>query len=145
MKFADLHVGQLLEFGAFTLSEDELLSFAQRYDPQPFHIDKAAATASRWSGLISSGFQTCAIAMRMVAEHVLHGSESIGSPGLEYVKWENPVRAGDGLRMRLHVLERTVSTSGRIGSVRWRWLMFNQRNEQVLDLTATSLFELRAH
>lgn len=144
MQFADIEVGGAFEFGSYTLSEEELVAFARRYDPQPFHVDAAAAAASRWGGLISSGFHTCAMAMRMVVDHLLQGSKSVGSPGLEYVKWEKPVRVGDTLRMRVEVLEKTVSKSARIGSVRWRWLMINQKGEQVLDLTATSLFELRA-
>jgi acyl dehydratase len=144
MKYRDLYAGQALEFGAHAVTEDEIVEFGLRYDPQPFHVDKEAAARSRWGALIASGFQTCGIAMRMVAEHVLAGSESIGSPGLEYLKWPNPVRAGDRLRMRVQVLESSVSKSGRMGVVRWQWLMLNQRDDPVLDLACTSLFALRA-
>jgi acyl dehydratase len=143
MNFVDFQVGQTFEFGTTTITEDEIVEFATRYDPQPFHIDKAAAEATRWKGLIASGFQTCAIAMRMVVEHALQESDSVGSPGLEYLRWPNPVRAGDRMRLRLQVLERTVSKSGRIGSVRWQWLLLNQDEQVVLDLVATSLFALK--
>lgn len=142
MKFAEFFPGQLLEFGAHTVTEIEIIEFAKRYDPQPFHIDKEFAAASRWGSLISSGFQTCGFAMRMVATHVLAGSESIGSPGLEYLKWPNPVRAGDRLRMRINVLESRTSSSGRYGVVRWQWQMLNQDDLTVLDSVATTLFAI---
>jgi acyl dehydratase len=142
MKFEDFSVDQVLEFGDHTVTESEILEFAEQYDPQPFHIDREFAARSRWGGLICSGFQTCGFAMRMVADHVLKGSESIGSPGLEYVKWPNPVRAGDQLRMRLHVHETRVSGSCRYGIVKWHWLMLNQLDQPVLDLVAVSMFEI---
>jgi acyl dehydratase len=142
MKFADFFAGQLLEFGQYTVTEREIIEYAQYYDPQPFHIDKEFAQRSRWNGLIASGWHTCSIAMRMVAVHVLQSSESIGSPGLDYLKWPNPLRPGDRLRMRVHVLEPSVSKSGRMGAVRWQWLLLNQDEKPVLDLVATSLFAL---
>src|SRR5262245_30155594 len=142
MKFAELHADQILEVGACKVTAAEIIEFANRYDPQPFHIDAAAAQASRWRGLIASGWHTCSIAMRMVVDHVLKDSESMGSPGLEYLKWPNPVRAGDELRMRLHVLETSLSKSGRVGIVRWQWTLLNQNDAPVLDLIATSLFSL---
>ena len=142
MKFAELQTGQTLDFGAHDVTERDILEFARRYDPQPFHIDPEAAQASRWHGLIASGFHTCSIAMSLIATHVLQGSESMGSPGLDYLKWPHPVRAGDTLRMRVNVLETSLSTSGRVGVVRWQWLLLNQHDQIVLDLTATSLFAL---
>jgi acyl dehydratase len=81
--------------------------------------------------------------MRLVCEGPLSGSESIGSPGLAYVKWPAPVRPGDQLTLEANVLETRTSRSGRVGSVRWRWQLFNQRREEVLDTEVTSLFELR--
>jgi acyl dehydratase len=143
MKFADFHPGQVLEFGKYSISESEIVEFAARYDPQRFHTDRAWAANSRWKGVIGSGFQTCAVAMRMLVDNVLHDSESIGSPGFDYLKWPNPVRPEDSLRMRVEVLETRLSNSGRIGSVRWRWVMLNQKDLPVLDLIATSLFALR--
>jgi len=142
MKFAELHPGQVLDFGNEEVTEQEIVAFARRFDPQPFHVDATAAGASRWQGLIASGFHTCSIAMAMIAGHVLRGSESIGSPGLDYVKWPNPVRSGDRLRMRVAVLDVNLSRSGRVGVVRWQWLLLNQHDQIVLDLTATSLFAL---
>ena len=142
MRFAELHPGQILEFGAEEVTEEQIVDYARRFDPQPFHVDIEAARASRWQGLIASGFHTCSIAMAMINAHILRGSESIGSPGLDYLKWPNPVRGGDRLRMRVTVLEVSRSKTGRMGVVRWQWLLLNQRDQIVLDLVATSLFGL---
>jgi len=140
MKFSDFFVGQLLHAGPASLDETAIVEFARQYDPQVFHVDKTAAEKSRWKGLIASGWQTCAIAMRMVAEVILKDSNSCGSPGLEYLKWPAPVRPGDQLRLQIEVLETKHSRSGEFGIVRWRWLMLNQEDKPVLDLVATSLF-----
>lgn len=144
MKFAEFHKDQIIEVGSHVVTAAEIVEFSRRYDPQPFHVDEAAARASRWNGLIASGFHTCGIAMRMVVDHLLKGSESAGSPGMEYVKWQKPVRAGDTLRLRVRVLEAKPSASGNTGILRWQWLLLNQRDETVLDLVVTSLFDLRS-
>lgn len=144
MKFSEFFAGQTLEFGEYVVMQEEVIEFAVKYDPQPFHIDKAAAERSRWGGLIASGFQTCGIAMALMTRHVLLGSESMGSPGLEYVKWPNPVRPADRLRMSVQVHEVRRSRSGRVGIVRWQWLLLNQHDALVLDLSATSLFTLES-
>jgi acyl dehydratase len=145
MKFAQFHEGQVLEFGSCTVSEEDILEFARRYDPQPFHIDKVAAESTRWKGLIASGFHTCSLAMRMVVDHVLGDSESMGSPGIESVKWPNPVRAGDTLRVRAQILQAQPSSTGRVGVLRWQWLLLNQHAQPVLDLVVTSLFDLHTN
>ncbi len=146
MKFAEFHPGQVIEAGPYPMSEAELLQFANAYDPQWFHTDAAAAAQGRFGGLIASGWQTCGIAMRLATDAALEGSESFASPGLAYVKWTHPVRPGDALRLRATVLETRVSQrQPTLGILRWRWQLFNQQGTQVLDLEATSLFELAAH
>lgn len=143
MKFAEFHVGQVIEAGPVDVSEAEVLDFAQRYDPQWFHTDPAAAAKGRFKGLIASGWHTCGLAMRLVAEAALVGSESFASPGLAYVKWPNPLRPGDTVRLRVQVLEaRRSRTQPTLGVLRWRWQLFNQTDLEVLDLEATSLFDL---
>jgi acyl dehydratase len=142
MKFAELYPGQVIEVGDYAVTEEEILEFARKYDPQPFHIDKTAAEDTRWGGLISSGFHTCSMGMRMLVDHILKDSESMGSPGLDYVKWISPVRPGDRLHMQVKVLDVQPSKSGRVGVVRWAWHMFNQDNQPVLELAAVSLFTL---
>ena len=143
MRFADLPAGRVIVVGPATVTEREIVDFARAYDPQWFHVDAARAAQGPWQGLIASGWQTCGIAMRMVVDAILADSESFASPGLAYVKWENPVRAGDVLRVTVEVLERRVARSKpSLGIVRWRWRMTNQRDLPVLDLEATSLFDL---
>lgn len=143
MKFNDFQVGQVIEAGPYELTEDELLAFARQWDPQWFHTDPEAAAAGPHGGLIASGWQTCGIAMRLAVPAALEGSESFASPGLAYVKWTHPVRAGDTLRLRATVLEtRRSSSQPTLGILRWRWQLFNQADTQVLDLEATSLFKL---
>jgi acyl dehydratase len=143
MKFAEFHEGQVLTAGPYTVTEPEVLDFATQWDPQWFHTDPEAAARSSWGGLIASGWQTCGIAMRLVADAVLKGSESFASPGLAYVKWPHPVRPGDALTLRATVFEvRRSKSQSTLGLLRWRWQLFNAHGTEVLDLEATSLFRL---
>lgn len=145
MKFVDFQVGQVIEAGPYVLSQDELLSFAREWDPQWFHTDPEAAAEGPHGGLIASGWQTCGIAMRLAVAAALDGSESFASPGLAYVKWTHPVRAGDALSLKATVLDtRRSASQPTLGILRWRWQLFNQDGTQVLDLEATSLFKLPA-
>jgi acyl dehydratase len=142
MKFAEIRPGMVLNAGRRTITEPEIIEFATRYDPQWFHTDPARAAGSRWQGLIASGWQTCSIAMQLLVQNVLADSESIGSPGLEQVKWPNPLRPGDEVALRVEVLETRVSGSGKMGIVRWRWILTTSAGVQVLDIIGTSLFAL---
>ncbi len=145
MQFADFHAGQVIEAGPYVLTEAELLQFARAYDPQWFHTDAEAAAGSPFGGLIASGWHTCSIAMRLVVEAALAGSESFASPGLEHVRWPNPVRPGDALRLVADVIEvRRSEKRPTLGILRWRWRLFNQRALVVLDTEVTSLFKLPA-
>ena len=143
MKFDEFRPGQVLRFGPATLSEADILAFAREYDPQWFHVDVERARNGRWQGLIASGWQTCAIAMRLVVEGALRGSESFGSPGLDYLKWPAPVRAGDALTLFAEVLEvRRSERQPTLGILRWRWRLHNQHDVVVLELVANSFFDL---
>jgi len=143
MKFAEFQAGQVIEAGPYHLDEAELLAFARQYDPQWFHTEPERAQKGPFGGLIASGWQTCSIAMRLVALAALEGSESFASPGLSYVKWLYPVRAGDDLRLRATVIETRVSQNRpHLGLLRWRWQLYNAAGTEVLDLEATSLFDL---
>jgi acyl dehydratase len=145
LRFSEFHEGQVIERGPASLTEAQILAFARDYDPQWFHTDPGRAAGSTWGGLIASGWQTCGVAMRLACDGILNGSESVGSPGLAYLKWENPVRPGDNLTLRVDVLEvRTARSKPSLGIVRWRWRLFNQQRQPVLDLEATSLFDLGA-
>jgi acyl dehydratase len=143
LKFAELQAGQVIEAGPYVVTEEEVLAFARAYDPQWFHTDPQAAKAGRFGGLIASGWQTCGIAMRLATEAVLQGSESFASPGVAHVKWPNAVRPGDALRLHATVLEtRRARSRPTLGILRWRWQVRNASGEDVLDLEATSLFDL---
>lgn len=144
MRFADFHAGSVIEAGSYRVTEHEILEFAAKYDPQPFHTDREAAARSRWGGIIASGWHTCGIAMSLVARNVLQGSESFGSPGIDELRWDAPVRADDELRLTITVISSRVSSSGTYGIVRWQWELHNQSRIRVLSLIATSLFALEA-
>lgn len=143
MKFAEFKEGMLIHAGPVTVTEAEMLHFARQYDPQWFHTDVERAAQGRWGGLIASGWHTCALAMRMAVDAALHDSESFGSPGLGEVRWRVPVRPGDELRLeaRVHALRRSASRED-LGIVNWAWVVRNQHGEAVLELDATSLFDL---
>jgi acyl dehydratase len=143
MRFADFRAGQVLVAGPMHVDEASILAFAREHDPQWFHTDAAAAARGPFHGLIASGWQTCAIAMRLVVDHFLRGSESFGSPGVAYVRWPHPVRPEDALSLRADVLEvRRSRSQPTLGILRWRWRLTNGDDIEVLDLEVTSLFDL---
>lgn len=145
MKFAEFHVGQLIEAGPYQVEEDEIIEFASAWDPQWFHTDSKAAALGPFDGLIASGWHSCGIAMRLAVDAVLSGSESFASPGLKYLKWLHPVRAGDRLSLKMTVLEvRRSDKRPELGILNWRWQLRNQQAVEVLELEATSLFKLDA-
>ncbi len=143
MKFAEFYNGQVIEAGLYKVSEEEILQFAKAYDPQWFHTDVEASQQGRFGSLIASGWHTCGIAMKLLVPAALAGSESFASPGLKYVKWPNPVRPHDELSLQATVLDvRRSSSRPTMGILHWRWQLFNQDGAEVLDLEATSLFDL---
>ncbi len=143
MKFEELQVGMVVTHPPVVLTREEMLSYARTYDPQPFHVDEAAAEQSRWGGLIGSGWLTCSLAMRMFYDAALKGSEAFGSPGLERLRWPNPVRPGDALRLEATVDSKRVSSSrSDLGIVRWTWRMYNQDDTLVLETEVTNMFDL---
>lgn len=143
MKFAEFRVGQVIEAGPVLVTASEIVDYASKWDPQWFHIDTARAEKeSPFGGLIASGWHTCGIAMRLVANAVLEGSESFASPGLKELKWLAPVRPGDKLRVVVTVTELRRSTKDpTLGIVRWHWHVLNQDDAAVLELDATNMFK----
>ncbi|HZO23807.1 MAG TPA: MaoC/PaaZ C-terminal domain-containing protein [Steroidobacteraceae bacterium] len=144
MRFAQIEVGAVIDGGRRQVTEKEMIEFARRYDPQWYHTDPERARRSRWQGLIASGWLTCSIAMELLVRNLLADSESIGSPGIERLKWPTPLRPGDEVELRVEVLRSSVTRSGALGVVRWRWVLQTQAGTTVLDCIATSLFELQA-
>lgn len=143
MKWADFHAGQVLTWGPASLSDEEIVAFARDWDPQWFHADPDAAARGRFGGLIASGWQTCALAMRMAVECALGGSESFASPGAGYVRWPHPVRPGDPLIFRGSIVEvRRSQSRQNLGILRWTWELLREDGRAALEMEVTSLFDL---
>lgn len=142
--FEDYAAGSVEEFGAATLGEADIVEFAARYDPQVFHVDPAAAASGPYAGLIASGWHTAALMMRLLVDHYLSAASSLGSPGIDELRWVRPARAGDTLRVRVTILEtkRSRSKPDR-GLVRSRVEVWNQRSEVVMSLLAMNLIACR--
>ena len=109
--FEDMAVGATVDLGNRSVSEEEILRFAREFDPQPFHIDPEAAGKSIFGGIIASGWHTCSITMRLLVDGLLSHSSSLGSPGIEQIRWVKPVRPGDTLHAVLTVQEVRQSQS----------------------------------
>ena len=145
LAFEDFREGERRTFGPRALSREEIVAFARDWDPQPFHIDEAAAARSPFGGLIASGWQTAALSMRLVVDGMLADSTSIGSPGLDELRWLKPVRPGDALSVEVTVLEVTPSRSKPDrGSVKLSYRCSNQADEVVMTMVARILFLRRA-
>lgn len=143
--FEDFYPGQEIELGQRAVSEEEIIAFATQFDPQPFHIDRAAATASIYGGVIASGWHTCSMMMRMVVDGLFAAASSMGSPGLEKVRWMQPVRAGDTLSVKWETTQVKASTSKPDRGVVWsRWTATNQRGEQVCIVEGMGMFGRRS-
>jgi acyl dehydratase len=142
--FEDLQAGQVVELGSHTISEEEIVAFAREWDPQPFHVDPEAARESIFGGLIASGWHTGAMWMRLYVDSLLDGAASMGSPGIEELRWLAPVRPGDTLSGRLTVLETTPSDRRPDrGTVRIRGEMVNQDGVTVMSMVSRGHFGRR--
>ena len=140
----DLPVGATIELGSLTVSREEVIEFASKYDPQPFHLDDAAAAESIFGRLAASGWHTCAMVMGLMARNFLLQSSSLGSPGLEKLKWLRPVYPGDTLTVRQRIVEsRPMASRPDVGLVRSVWEAFNQDGEQVLMMDGYGMFRRR--
>ena len=142
--FEDHIVGAVFEFGETHVREEEIVAFAQRYDPQPFHIDLRAAEASPYGGIIASGWHTASMMMRMLVDHVISGESSLGSPGIDTLRWNVPVRGGDVLRVRLVVASKRESQiRPDRGIVVYDIEVLNQRGEIPLSVSLTGFIRRR--
>jgi len=140
----DMPVGFTRDLGAVSPTREEIISFASQFDPQPFHLDDQAAANSVFGKLSASGWHTCALAMRLMVTNFLFETSSLGSPGLETVKWLKPVYPGDTLRLQLTVLEsRPMKSRSDVGLVLTRWDMRNQYDEPVLMMEGYGMFRRR--
>lgn len=142
--FEDYKAGAVYEYGYASVSEEEIVTFAQRFDPQPIHVDSRFAASGPFSGLIASGWHTAGIFMRLFADHYLSRVASLGSPGIDELRWATPLRPGDSLRLRTTILDtrRSRSKPDR-GLVRTRGELLNQDHQSALSLVAMNLLLLR--
>jgi acyl dehydratase len=142
--FEDFTPGLELEAPGPTVTAEAIVAFAKQFDPQYFHVDAEAAKQSLFGGLCASGWHTVALTMRTMVDAYMHDSTSLGSPGIDELRWVKPVMAGDTLRCKMTVLEQRPSKSKpNLGSVRTKWEVFNQRGELVMHLTSWGLFGKR--
>jgi acyl dehydratase len=144
--FEDFPAGMIVEIAGPTLTPESIMEYARKYDPQPFHTDQAAAKQSVFGGLIASGWHTVSLAMRMICDAYLLDAASLGSPGVNEVRWLKPVRPGDAIRLRMTVLEAKPSKSKPDrGTVLHRWEVFNQRDETVMTMEGYGMFRRRSY
>ncbi len=142
--FEDYVVGTTSEHGSIGVDEAELVDFGRRFDPQPFHVDPEAAASGPYGGLIASGWHTCALMMRLLAEQYLSPASSLGSPGVDELRWILPVRPDDELGLRVTVEEARLSRSKPDrGLVRTRVELVNGGGAVVLRLLAMNLIRTR--
>jgi acyl dehydratase len=144
LSFEDMEVGTSTEIGKHTFTREEIVEFAQKFDPQPFHLDEAAAAESPFRGLVASGWHTCSVMMGMLVRNALAGSTSMGSPGIDEIRWLKPVRVGDTITMMNVVVDKRVSESKPDrGIVSTRWEGINQHGETVITVRSKGMFGLR--
>lgn len=141
----DFEPGRTLPLGEKTVTREEIVAFAAEFDPQPFHLDEAAARETMLGGLAASGWHTCAMLMRMLCDGLLNRAHALGSPGLDEVKWMKPVRPGDMLRAQYTCLESRPSGSRpEVGICKFLYEVFNQEDELVMTWHCTQFFGRRS-
>ncbi|WP_254524145.1 MaoC family dehydratase [Natrinema caseinilyticum] len=109
--YEDIEVGETREFGEYHVTKEEIIEFAERYDPQPFHVDEDAAAESAFGELVASGWHTASICMRMLVDGPIQERASMGARGVDELRWKQPVKPGDTLSIRTEVLDKRVSES----------------------------------
>jgi len=136
--------GNVHEFGPITVTEDEIIQFGKKFDPQLFHTDPERAKETVYGGLIASGWHTCGLFMRLFVEHYLPGPASLGSPGVDELRWLKPVRPGDELTLRVTVHKVKPSRSKPDRGVLFSYCeMLNQKSEVVSTMMALNLIKYR--
>ena len=143
--FEDFAVGQTTEFGSVDVTREEVIDFARKYDPQPFHLSDEAAAKTHFGRLAASGWHTCAMTMAVIARYVVQDEQAgLGSPGVDELRWLKPVFPGDTLRAETEILEVKPSRSKPdIGSFRSRCTVFNQDDQPVLTFISIVLIRRR--
>ena len=139
--FEDFELGKTIAVGSRTLGEEEIIAFARQFDPQPFHVNQDAAAKSMFGGIIASGWHTCSIMMRMMVDGFLSEAASLGSPGVDEIRWLKPVRAGDTLDVTTTVMDvRASESKPDRGVVHTMWQAKNQHGETVATVKGMGMF-----
>jgi acyl dehydratase len=143
--FEDIIVGSKNSFGHYEVTREEVIEFASKYDPQPFHLDDEAAAQTYFGRLSASGWHTCAMTMRMLVENMkVNQQAGLGSPGVDEIRWLKPVYPGDTLRVEGEILSKRQSVSKpEMGSFQGRNTVFNQHDEAVMTMVSTGLIRVR--
>ena len=142
--YEDIDVGETNEFGEYHVTKDEILEFAERYDPQPFHTDEDAAEESAFGELVASGWHTAAICMRMLADGPIEGRASMGARGVDELRWKRPVKPGDTLSIRTEVIDKRASESDpKRGYVDSQLEGINQNGDVVISWIGLGMIERR--
>jgi acyl dehydratase len=144
--FEDLKVGTETDYGSYEVTREEVLEFAHKYDPQPFHISDEEAAKTHFGRIAASGWHTAAMTMAVIARHVVDQKQAgLGSPGIDDLRWRRPVYPGDTLRVRGEILEKTPSRSRpEIGSFRTQTIVTNQDDQVVMTFVSIVLIRRRA-
>jgi acyl dehydratase len=143
--FEDLEVGAETDFGSYDVTREEVLEFARKYDPQPFHLSDEEAAKTHFGRLAASGWHTAAMAMAVIARYVVkHEQAGLGSPGIDELRWKKPVYPGDTLHVRGAIMETTPSRSRpEMGSFRTQTIVTNQNGETVMTFISIVLIRRR--
>jgi acyl dehydratase len=143
--YEDLAIGTTRNFGAYEVTREEVMEFASKYDPQPFHLDDEAAAQTHFGRLSASGWHTCSMTMRMMVDNMMNEkSAGLGSPGVDQLRWKKPVYPGDTLRCETEVIEKRRSASRpEMGIFKSRIRTFNQSDEIVLEMVSNALIRTR--
>jgi acyl dehydratase len=142
--FEDFAVGEVIECGSRTVSAAEIRSFAEQFDPQPFHLDEAAAKRGMFGGIVASGWHSVCICMRLTVDAILNDSANMGSPGVDKVRFLRPLFPGDTVAARLQVVESVPSRSKPDrGRLTFRFELTNQKAETILDFEGMTIFGRR--
>ena len=143
--FEDLEVGAETYFGSYDVTRDEILEFARKYDPQPFHLSDEEAAKTHFGRIAASGWHTCAMTMAVIARHVVDDEQAgLGSPGIDELRWRRPVYPGDTLHVRGTIVDRTPSRSKpHMGSFRTEMIVTNQDDQAVMTFTSIVLIRRR--
>lgn len=143
--FEDIEVGSTASFGAYRVTREEVMEFAAKYDPQPFHLSDDAAAKTHFGRLSASGWHTCAMTMSMLVENLKnHRQAGLGSPGIDELKWLKPVYPGDMLRCESEVIAKRASASRpEMGIFKSRLTVFNQDDVAVMSMVSNGLVATR--